>query len=108
MSIRQATPGDREVLQELVLRFNMEVFSLLSGVGIWYALESRRAGAYLWARVKRPLIPLYTVGLFVLLPPQFYFELRTNGGYRGTFWQIGSTAAAVGRLLRRPPGTTVH
>jgi glucan biosynthesis protein C len=71
----------------LIWPWAMELFFLLSGVGTWYALESRRAGAYLWARVKRLLLPLYTVGLFVLLPPQFYFELRTNGGYGGTFWQ---------------------
>jgi glucan biosynthesis protein C len=71
----------------LIWPWAMELFFLLSGVGTWYALRSRRARAYLWARVKRLLIPLYTVGLFVLLPPQFYFELRTNWGYDGTFWQ---------------------
>jgi len=26
------------------------------------------------------------VGLFVLLPPQFYFEIVSNHGYRGTLW----------------------
>jgi hypothetical protein len=70
----------------LVWPWVMELFFLVSGVGSWYALKSRPAGAYLWERVKRLLIPLYTVGLFILLPPQFYFELFTNAGYRGTFW----------------------
>jgi peptidoglycan/LPS O-acetylase OafA/YrhL len=72
----------------LVWPWIMELFFLISGVGTWYALKSRRAGAYLWERVKRLLIPLYTVGLFVLLLPQFYFEMLTNAGYRGSFWQI--------------------
>ena len=62
----------------------MELFFLLSGAGSWYALQSRTAASYLFERVKRLLVPLYTVGLFVLLTPQFYFELVTNGGFSGT------------------------
>jgi glucan biosynthesis protein C len=72
----------------LIWPWVMELFFLLSGVGSWYALKSRTAGAYLFERVKRLLIPLYTVGLFILLPPQFYFELVTNAGYSGTFWEM--------------------
>ncbi len=75
-------------MRGLIWPWAMELFFLISGVGTWYALKSRRARAYLWERVKRLLIPLYTVGLFGLLPPQFYFELLTNSGYRGNFWQI--------------------
>ena len=76
------------LMRGLIWTWVMEIFFLLSGVGTWYALRSRRAGAYIWERVKRLLIPLYTVGLFVLLPLQFYFELFTNSGYRGAFWQF--------------------
>ena len=66
----------------------MPLFCLLSGVGSWYALRSRTNRQYLWERVKRLLVPLYTVGLFLLLPPQFYFEIFSNAGYRGTFWEM--------------------
>ena len=66
----------------------MELLFLLSGAGSWYALKSRTATEYLFERFKRLLIPLYTVGLFILLPLQFYFELITNADYNGTFWQI--------------------
>ena len=66
----------------------MQLFFLVSGVGSWYALRFRTGGQYLFDRVKRLLIPLYTVGLFILLPPQFYFELVTNRGYTGTFWEF--------------------
>ncbi len=76
------------LMRGLIWTWVMELFFLLSGVGTWYALRSRRAGAYIWERVKRLLIPLYTVGLFVLLPIQFYFELFTNSGYRENFWQF--------------------
>ena len=75
-------------MRGLIWTWVMEIFFLLSGVGSWYALRSRRAGTYIWERVKRLLIPLYTVGLFVLLPLQFYFELFTNSGYTGNFWQV--------------------
>jgi peptidoglycan/LPS O-acetylase OafA/YrhL len=75
-------------MRGLIWPWVMELFFLLSGVGTWYSLRSRRAGSYVWERVKRLLIPLYTVGFFVLLPIQFYFELFTNSGYRGNFWQF--------------------
>ena len=91
----------------------MPLFCLLSGVGSWYALKSRTNGQYLWERVKRILVPLYTVGLFLLLPIQFYFELFSNAGYRGTFWEMlpryfrGLTRfsfASPGNLVRLPFG----
>jgi glucan biosynthesis protein C len=66
----------------------MPLFFLLSGVGSWYALRSRSNGQYLLERVKRLLVPLYTVGLFLLNPPQFYIDKFSNAGYRGTFWEI--------------------
>jgi peptidoglycan/LPS O-acetylase OafA/YrhL len=72
----------------LVSPWVMELFFLIAGVGTWYALQSRRAGVYLWERFKRLLIPLYTVGLLVLLPPQFVFETLTRSGSIGTFWEI--------------------
>ena len=75
-------------MRGLIWTWVMELFFLLSGVGTWYALSSRRAGVYIWERVKRLLIPLYTVGLFVLLPLQYYFEVSTNRGYSGNFWQV--------------------
>ena len=67
--------------------WGMSLFYMLSGIGAWYALKSRTSGQYLWERIKRILVPLYTVGLFVLLPPQFYFEQFSNAGFTGTFWE---------------------
>jgi len=56
--------------------WEMPIFFLLSGVGSWYALRSKVGGQYLFERVKRLLIPLYTVGVFILLPPQLLLGLR--------------------------------
>lgn len=66
----------------------MPLFFLLSGVGSWYALKSRTAGTYLRERVLRLLVPLYTVGIFILLPPQLYWERITNGQFSGSFLEF--------------------
>ena len=65
----------------------MPLFFLLSGVGSWYALKFRSGRQYLFDRIKRLLLPLYTVGIFIILLPQVYFEAVTNEGYTGTFWE---------------------
>lgn len=67
--------------------FQMPLLMLLSGAGSWFALRSKTPGRYLRDRVQRLLIPLYTVGLLLLIPPQYYWELVTNQGYTGSFWQ---------------------
>jgi peptidoglycan/LPS O-acetylase OafA/YrhL len=64
----------------------MEIFFLLSGVGAWYLLKRLSAGSFILDRAKRLLVPLYTVGLLILMPPQYYFEVVTNDNYTGTFW----------------------
>jgi hypothetical protein len=66
----------------------MPLFFLLSGVGAWYGLQRKTGNQFIWERIKRLLIPLYTVGLFFLIPPQFYFELCSNAGFTGTFWDV--------------------
>jgi peptidoglycan/LPS O-acetylase OafA/YrhL len=63
----------------------MPLFFLLSGAGSWYALKSRTGGQYLLERIKRILIPLYGIGVFIIAVPQAYFEAVTNRGYTGTF-----------------------
>ena len=66
----------------------MPLLFLLSGLGSWYSLKSRSSGQYLFERVKRLLIPFYTVGIFILLPPQFYFDIVSHGGYVHSIWKV--------------------
>ena len=75
------------LMRGLIWTWLMELFFLLSGAGTWYSLKSRSGGQYLLERFKRLLIPLYGVGMLILIPPQLYFEIFTNQGYGGTFWQ---------------------
>jgi glucan biosynthesis protein C len=76
----------------------MPLFFLLSGVGTWYALKSRGNRRYIGERAKRLLVPLYTVGLFLLVPPQAYFEVVTHAGWTKTLW------ASIPYYLRSLPG----
>lgn len=76
------------MVRELVMWvWLMELFFLAAGFGARYMLRNRKAGQYLLDRAKRLLIPLYTVGLFILIVPQAYFERFTHGQVSGTFWQ---------------------
>jgi peptidoglycan/LPS O-acetylase OafA/YrhL len=87
----------------------MPLFCLLSGVGSWYALRSRNDGQYVLERVKRILVPLYTVGLFLLLPSQYYFEILSNAGYHGTFWEmLPRYFSRLGYFSFDWPGGLVH
>ncbi len=80
----------------------MPLFFLLAGFASRYSLKRRSGGQYLLERVKRLLIPLYTVGLFILVVPQVYFEGVTHGGITGTFWQWLPT------YYRGIPGHIIH
>jgi surface polysaccharide O-acyltransferase-like enzyme len=98
------------VTRGLIASWLAEIFFLLSGAASWYALQSKTAGAHLLVRIKRLLVPLYTVGLFVLLPPQFYLDLITNAGFTGTFWASLPRyfrGLALPRITLRPE-TSLH
>ncbi len=76
------------VIRGLIDLWVIPLFFLLSGAGTWYALKSRTAINYLFERFKRLVIPVYTVGLFILIPPQLYFELHTHKGFTGKIWEL--------------------
>lgn len=63
----------------------MPIFFLLSGVGSWYALEGRGAGAYIKDRVKRLFIPFWGVGMLILIPPQYFWQEVWYGSFQGSF-----------------------
>ncbi len=65
----------------------MEMFFFAAGFATNYVLRRRTTKQYLVERFKRLVIPLYTVGLFILVVPQAYFEGVTHGQLTGSFWQ---------------------
>ncbi|WP_147820087.1 acyltransferase family protein [Salidesulfovibrio onnuriiensis] len=57
----------------------MPLFFLLSGMAAWYSLGRRTGGLFLKERALRLLVPVYTVGVVLLLPPQFALDRITSG-----------------------------
>jgi peptidoglycan/LPS O-acetylase OafA/YrhL len=58
--------------------WGMPLLFLISGMGIWYSLRSRGAGAFARERLRRLGVPLL-VGLLTLVPLQVYLGLRRAG-----------------------------
>jgi glucan biosynthesis protein C len=69
----------------------MPLLMLLSGAGTALALRTRGLGAFAWDRTQRLLVPL-VVGMFLVVPPQIYFERRDQGligpGYFAFYRQV--------------------
>jgi glucan biosynthesis protein C len=64
----------------------MSLFFAISGAGSWYALRSRSNKQYIQSRVKRILLPIYTVGLFIYMPTVYFFLLPNSGEHYTNFW----------------------
>jgi peptidoglycan/LPS O-acetylase OafA/YrhL len=63
----------------------MPLFFVLSGASIYYSLQIRSTGTFVWERIKRLVIPLVLIGYFVTSPPQSYLDRLTNGKFSGSF-----------------------
>ncbi|AGW14982.1 putative acyltransferase 3 [Megalodesulfovibrio gigas DSM 1382 = ATCC 19364] len=63
----------------------MPLFFLLSGMASWLSLGGRSPWRYVQERSLRLLIPYYGVGVFVLLPPQCWFDRITHAGLTESF-----------------------
>ncbi len=75
--------------------WGMPLLFVISGMGIWYSLRSRGAGAFARERLRRLLVPL-VVGLLTLVPLQVYLGLRRSG-------KAGSLADFYARFLDARP-----
>lgn len=78
--------GALDILIGFMWMWIMPILFLISGAGSWYALEKTTNNKYLLGRFSRLIVPLFTVGFFLMLPPQFYFDLVTHNGFTGSFF----------------------
>jgi glucan biosynthesis protein C len=67
--------------------FAMPLMFVVAGAGIWFSLRSRVARAFVTERLRRLLVPL-VVGIVLVVPPQVYYSLRSNGEDPGPYWQF--------------------
>jgi glucans biosynthesis protein C len=65
----------------------MPLMFVVAGAGIWYSLRTRTARTFVTERLGRLLVPL-VVGIVLVVPPQVYYSLRSNGEDPGPYWQF--------------------
>jgi peptidoglycan/LPS O-acetylase OafA/YrhL len=59
-------------------RWRLSLLFLISGAAVFFSLRRRSWPEFAWDRVRRLLLPL-AVGMFVIVPPQIYFERLHRG-----------------------------
>jgi hypothetical protein len=80
--------------------FRMPLLFFISGVGSFFALRKRTGWQYVKERHNRLLIPVI-FGMFIIVPPQIYFERIFNGENYTSFFQFYPT---VLELVPYPKG----
>jgi len=68
---------------EFMHSWRMYIIFLVSGAGTYFAMRSKREN-FLNGRIKRLIIP-YIFGVFVLIPPQKFFEAIQQSGFEGNY-----------------------
>jgi len=67
--------------------WRLTLLFVISGCATRFMLDKMATGAFVGARSGRLLIPLI-FGMFVIVPPQTYFELVEKLGYTGSFGEF--------------------
>ncbi|WP_369980052.1 acyltransferase family protein [Xanthomonas bundabergensis] len=69
---------------DIAHRLRMPLLFVIAGAGMWFALQRRNTGQFLQERTKKLLLPLI-VGMFLVVPPQIYYERRLHGQWSGGY-----------------------
>lgn len=80
-------PEISEPLTYVMLFFNrwrLPLLFLISGGGVYFSLRRRTMGQFARERLRRLGIPLL-FGIWVVVPPQIYFERLYRGQYSGSY-----------------------
>lgn len=65
-------------------QWRLSLLFFISGVGMSFALKSRTGWSFIRERTKRLSLPLI-FGMFVIVPPQIYFERFLNHQFSGSY-----------------------
>jgi glucans biosynthesis protein C len=66
--------------------WRMDLIFLVSGVGTWFAMNSRKS-LFLTDRLKRLIVP-FIFGIILIIPPQKYLEGISFHGYEGNYFEF--------------------
>jgi glucans biosynthesis protein C len=84
----------------LVNRWRLPLLFLISGAGVYFSLRRRSLGAFAVERVRRLLVPL-VFAMFVIVPPQIYFERL----YQGAHFSYAEFYPSVFKFVAYPKGS---
>jgi hypothetical protein len=70
-----------------VSQWGMPLLFVIAGFAIWHSLEARTARQFVADRLRRLIVP-FVFGVIVLVPPQHYYQLRTNPEYHESYWSF--------------------
>ena len=92
-----------EFPMDLAHRLRMPLLFVIAGAGMWFALQ-RRTGAQLFKeRTVRLLLPL-VIGMFLIIPPQVFYERLFQGQWHGSP-RLDVVPAALSRVA--PAGSLI-
>lgn len=86
-------PEQSQALEWVMLfmnRWRLPLLFFISGAGVAFSLRRRSLGQFAGERVRRLLLPL-VVGMFVVVPPQIYFERLAQGRVFNSYWDFYRT-----------------
>jgi len=82
--------SDQSIIFDLLTFFThgwrMDLIFLISGVGTWFALNSRKS-SFFSDRIKRLIIP-FIFGVIFIIPPQKFYEAISFHGFQGDYFQF--------------------
>jgi glucans biosynthesis protein C len=89
-----------EFFMLLCNRWRLPLLFLISGAGVCFSLRRRSWGQFSGERLRRLGIPLL-VGMFVIVPPQIYFERL----FKGAHFSYGEFYPTVFQMVPYPKGS---
>ncbi|UPG89999.1 acyltransferase family protein [Luteibacter aegosomaticola] len=75
---------------DIAHRLRMPLLFVIAGAGMAFALRRRSAGQFARERTVKLLIPL-VIGMFLIVPPQIYFERLLAGQWHGGYLAFYAT-----------------
>lgn len=69
---------------DIAHRLRMPLLFVIAGAGMWFALQRRSTVRFLQERTIKLLLPL-VVGMFLIVPPQIYYERLLHGQWHGSY-----------------------
>jgi hypothetical protein len=85
-SVMNATPDlGFTLFDAFISGWIMPLFFVISGVAVYFSIKKRNGLQFCKDRFLRLMIPFLTVGLFVVLPVNGYYDAVFHGEFQGSF-----------------------